>query len=112
MHFFDVIWNVITDIIDATRWGIAGGVGAGVASRYHKDEIETRIDFIVFITSGALTAQYLTGLISGYFEISLNSAGGIGFLIGAFGGSLIQTAIHSIRSGKFLEVIKNRLFGR
>lgn len=112
MYFFEVIWNAITEFIEATRWGIAGGIGAGVASRYHKDELDTRIDFVVFITSGALTAQYLTGLISGYFDISLNSAGGIGFLIGAFGGSIIQTAIHGIRSGKFLEAIKNRFLGR
>lgn len=99
------------ELLSSLKWAIAGLVGAAVASRFHKDEIQNRVDLAVFIASGAFTAHYCTGMITQYLDFSANNAGAIGFLLGAFGGSILQVCVKIIRSGEIWNVIKNRIGG-
>lgn len=104
-------WINLHEIASSLKWGFAGLVGAAVASRFHKDEIQNRIDLAVFIASGAFTAHYCTGMIAQYLEFSKDSAGAIGFLLGAFGGSILQVCVKIIRSGDLWNLIKGRIGG-
>lgn len=89
---------------------LAGLLGAIVAIPFQKD-LKTRSSIFVFIVTGAACAHYLTGLAAGFFDIEPSSAGGVGFLLGAFGGSLIAATIRMIQNADFWGVIKQRLGG-
>lgn len=104
-------WINVHEFISSLKWALAGLIGAAVASRFHKDEIMTRVDLIVFLASGAFIAHYCTGIIASYFGFNADNAGAVGFLLGAFGGSILQVCVKIIRSGELWGVIKNRLGG-
>lgn len=85
--------------------------GALVAIPFH-EEIKTRRGFITFVFTGVACGYFLTGLASRYFNIGPESAGGVGFLLGAFGGSMISAVIRAFREADLWGLVRARFGGR
>ncbi len=99
----------------AKLWGsiqhfIAGFIGASIVSYYYRDQLKTRGDFVIFILSGAFIAQYLTMFCVYVTDINPDNAGGIGFLLGCFGGLIIQQIVSYITSGAWKEMSFKQYF--
>lgn len=98
----------------AKVWGsiqhfIAGFIGASIVAYYLRDQIKTKLEFTIFIVSGGFIAHYLTQFtvfILGRFGwvIEAPNVGSIGFLLGAFGGLIIQQVVSYIVSGAWKEI--------
>ena len=92
------------------KWEFAGFIGALVAVRFQND-LKTKGSIVIFVLSGSAYAHYLTGLVDDYFSIAPSSAGGIGFLLGAFGGSLTAAIIRAITSSDWAELLRKKIGG-
>lgn len=92
------------------KWAFAGLIGALVAVRFQND-LKTKGSIVIFVLSGSAYAHYLTGLVDDYFNIAPSSAGGIGFLLGAFGGSLTAAIIRAISSSDLVELLRKKIGG-
>lgn len=104
-------WQYLQELADALKWAFAGLIGAMIVSRFHKDELTSKTDYFVFVASGATIAHFLTGAVADWLGMA-NSTGAIGFLLGAFGGSLMQAVVRSIKSADLWALVKNRFGGR
>lgn len=102
------VWGWIIDVSDTFQWGIAGFIGALVASWFRREDLTRRKDFIFFAMSGAVIAHFLTGVIATYLEVSLANAGSIGFLLGLFGGTVAQAIIRGIVKSDFWQLVMSR----
>lgn len=89
---------------------IAGVVGAIIALPFQRD-LKTNSSKLVFIFSGAACAHYLTGLATHFLEIDPSSAGSIGFLLGAFGGSMIAAVMRGITNADLWALVRGRFGG-
>lgn len=92
------------------KWAVAGFIGALVSMPFQKDVNSAR-EKIVFVFSGSAYSYYLTGMVCEYFNTSPSSAGGIGFLLGAFGGSLTSAILKAIESADIWSLVKKRFGG-
>ena len=92
------------------KWAFAGFVGALVVVRFQSD-LKTKSGIVIFVLSGSAYAHYLTGLVGDYFKIAPSSAGGIGFLLGAFGGSLTAAIMRAITSSDLVELLRKKIGG-
>lgn len=99
-------------LADKTEWIVAGLFGAVVASWWHKDDLTDWKAWVVFLVTGVACALYLTGIVSTYLGISdPSNVAGVGFLLGAFGGSLM-TAIHrAIKTADLWALIRSKFGG-
>lgn len=102
------VWGWIIDVSDTFQWGIAGFIGALVASWFRREDLPRRKDFIFFAMTGAVIAHFLTGVIATYLEVSLANAGSIGFLLGLFGGTMAQAIIRGIVKSDFWQLVMSR----
>lgn len=96
--------------LDNIGWLFAGMIGALVAVPFHEDvkSIKARI---WFVCSGAACAYFTTGLVSRYYDIEPALSGSVGFLIGAFGGSLVAAGIRALRAADIWSIVKSRFGG-
>lgn len=88
---------------------IAGAIGASIVAYYLRDQINTKTEFLIFVLSGAFIAHYLTQLTIFVMDrfgwtIEPSNIGSIGFLLGAFGGLIIQQIVSYIASGAWKEI--------
>lgn len=90
---------------------IAGLIGAVIALPF-QPELRTRGAKLVFIFSGAFCAHYLTALVAHYLHIDPGAAGSVGFLLGAFGGSLIAAVMRALNQSDLWALVRGRLGGR
>lgn len=107
-----IVWIWLVENYDAIRWGVAGFFGALVASYVRREDLKKRRDYIFFACTGAITAHFLTGAIATYLEVSAPNAASIGFLLGLFGGPLIQAVIKGIKSADPWQFIMSRWGGK
>lgn len=103
--------TTINEALNYLKWAIAGFFGAVISARFHRDEIKDRRDYAMFLVSGVLIAHYLTGLVSTYLQFEPGTAGGVGFLLGAFGGSVMQAIVRAIRGADIWALLKARFGG-
>lgn len=96
---------------DGIRFGITGFFGALISGWFQREDLKNKTDFAVFVFSGAITAHFLTGLVGEYFDVSPANAGGIGFLLGAFGGRFIQVVIRTIQKADVWQLVMGRWGG-
>lgn len=91
---------------------VAGLLGSVIASLWHKDDLSNKKAWLIFLLTGVACAFYLTGMVSSHLGISEPSnVAGVGFLLGAFGGSLM-TAIHrAIKAADLWALIRQRFGG-
>lgn len=105
----DDVWDGAVKIYESVKYFIAGAIGASIVAYYLRDQINTRTEFLIFVLSGAFIAHYLTQLVVfvlGRFDWVLDPSniGSIGFLLGAFGGLIIQQIVSYIASGAWKEL--------
>jgi len=91
------------------EWGVAGFIGAMVGAWAQRKEMRTRFEFAAFMGTGAACAYFLTGLVAGYFSIEPANAGAVGFLLGAFGGSMIAAIVRAIQAADLWALIKSKV---
>lgn len=99
-------------VLDRAEWIIAGILGAVVASLWHKDDLTDRRSWVIFLLTGIACAFYLTGIVCEYLNVTdPGNVAGVGFLLGAFGGSLM-TAIHrAIKAADLWALIRSKFGG-
>lgn len=102
-----IVWIWLVENYDAIRLAVAGLFGAAVAGWFQRDDIKGSRDFTVFVVSGAIIAHFVTAPIASYLGV-VGNAEGIGFLVGAFGGRLIQAVIRMIKSADVWQFIMGR----
>lgn len=90
---------------------IAGIAGAFVALPFQRN-IKGMVPGLTFIVSGGIIAHFTTTLVYEYLSLQAGTAGGVGFLMGAFGGSLIAAVTRSIQNTDFVALIKDKIGGR
>lgn len=87
-------------------------MGALVAVPFHDDKsLKGRL---WFVCSGIACSYFLTGWWSWFYSIPNNLAGAVGFLLGAFGGSLVAAVIRKIQTAdlaSLIEAIKSKFGG-
>lgn len=102
--------NLTEKLSSSDKVLIAGLVGAFIAMRLDK-QLATWHGKLFFLVSGMACAYYVTPLAMAQWKISADFSEGIGFLLGAFGSSLLTAAFATIKSLDFVALIKVTFFG-
>ncbi|WP_296652842.1 hypothetical protein [Paraburkholderia sp.] len=92
------------------EWAIAALFGAVVAVPFH-DDLKTKRGFAMFVFTGVTCGYFLTVPVMRYFHINPESAGGVGFLVGAFGGSMLSAVIRAIKEADLWQLVRSRFGG-
>jgi hypothetical protein len=93
-------------------WMMAGLFGVIAASWWHKDDLNDWKAWVVFLITGVACALYLTGIVSTYLSITEpGNVAGIGFLLGAFGGSLMTAINRAIKAADLWSLIRQKFGG-
>lgn len=98
------------DKLFSTDGALAGLVGAIIAVRFEK-ELTTWRGKLFFVFTGTSCAYFTTSLALSRFGISTELSGGVGFLLGAFGASLLAAGIQAVKSVDLVALIKARFGG-
>lgn len=99
-------------LLEKTELLLAGGLGVVVASWWHKDDLTSLRAWIIFLVTGVSCALYLTSMVSGYLGIAdPDKVAGIGFLLGAFGGSLLTAINRAIKAADLWALIRQKFGG-
>ena len=99
-------------VIDKLDVLIAGFIGSVIASWWHKGELENWKGWAIFMLTGVACAFYLTGIVSNYLGVTeASNVAGVGFLIGAFGGSLMIAVYRAIKAADFWSLIRSKFGG-
>lgn len=85
-------------------------VGAVVGVLFQK-EIVTWGQRISYAVIGIACGYYLTGPAMAYFGISAEFTGAAGFIVGAFGGSILAAVFKALGNLDLLALVKNRIGG-
>ena len=102
----------LLDKIDRFELLIAGLVGAVIASWWHKDDLGDWRAWVIFLITGVACSIYLTSMVSTYLGVTEPKiVAGIGFLLGAFGGSLLAAINRAIKSADLWALIRQRFGG-
>ena len=102
----------LLDKIDRFELLIAGFVGAVVASLWHKDDLTDWRAWVIFLITGMACSIYLTSMVSTYLGVTEpKTVAGVGFLLGAFGGSLLAAINRAIKSADLWALIRQRFGG-
>jgi hypothetical protein len=103
-------------LISGADWLLTGLVSAMLASILHKDDIPDKLSWGVFVVTGGMCSLYFTGPIAQFFKMTDPSwIACIGFLLGAFGGSLLAAVTRALKSadvwGLIVDLIKSKFGG-
>lgn len=107
MSFFEKVFHWL-------EWAIPGFFGAVfvylvVPSQRHA--LNSKKDVILFLISGGVISHFLTPLATWYFKPEPASIGGIGFLLGAFGGAIFTAIMKGIDASDLWALVKSRFGG-
>ena len=89
---------------------VAGGLGATISIPFHP-EINTAPKRTFCVGVSAVGAHYVTPLVIDYFHLSPERVGGIAFLLGLFGFSIVQAVMRGITNADFWSLIKSHFGG-
>jgi hypothetical protein len=102
----------VVRLLDKVDVLIAGFIGALVASWWSRDDIANWKSWVFFIITGIACATYLTGMVSSHLGIEdPGNVAGVGFLIGAFGGSLLTAINRAIKAADLWALIRSKFGG-
>lgn len=105
--------DILQKILTAGGALLTGTLGAVIAARYHDDKSAKGV--IIFVVSGAIITVVCAPAAVSYFQITAPVWQNlIGFLIGAFGGSLISSGVNLIKSADWWGLVRDiitRRFG-
>lgn len=102
--------NFLDRLVANAEWAIAGLVGAVIAIPFH-EELKTWKGRLFFIGTGVACAYFTTPLAISVYSIDPTLAGGVGFLLGAFGGSLVSAVIKAIKTADLVALFKSKFGG-
>lgn len=101
-------------LLHQLQWAIPGLVGAAVAAfavPSQRQDLNGKRDILLFLLSGGAIAHYMTVPVCFYFHMDQNSVGGIGFLLGAFGGAIFTAIMKAIKAADLWALIRSRFGG-
>lgn len=101
-------------LLHQLQWAIPGLVGAAVATfavPSQRQELSGKRDILLFLLSGGAIAHYMTVPVCVYFHLDPGSVGGIGFLLGAFGGAVFTAIMKAIKAADLWALLKSRFGG-
>lgn len=102
----------LSRVIEKVDILIAGFIGSVIASWWHKNDLKDFWSWIVFLVAGIACAYYLTGLVSDHLNIDKpEKVAGVGFLLGAFGGSLMIAVYRAITAADLWALIRSKFGG-
>lgn len=99
--------DFLSRLLEAGGAIVAGLFGAVAALRF-QDELSTIQGRLMFVVTGAACAQFVTPLALSIYKIEAGLAGGVAFLLGAFGGSLLAAGFRALHSLDVLSIFKKR----
>lgn len=102
--------NLLDRLLANAEWAIAGLIGAVIAIPFH-EELRTWKGRLFFVGTGVACAYFTTPLAISLYGIDPALAGGVGFLLGAFGGSLVAAVIKAVKSADLIALLKSRFGG-
>lgn len=94
-------WSKVVEWLLAPTAGLFGGISA---LRYHQD-VRTAWEISLFLFTSICCATFLTGLIAQFQVLSQSAAGGVGYLLGVFGGSCISALLRWVQSVDITDLI-------
>ena len=100
----------IEKFLHSFQWAVAGLFGALVAAPFQRD-LKGRKATVTFVLSGVIIAHFMTAPVCNYLAIDESSIGGVGFLLGAFGGAMMAAVMKALDSADIWQVIKARFGG-
>lgn len=95
----------------AIKLAVIGMIGASFMAWYHRKNIGSWKDAVVYVSFGGAIAHFGTPLVIWFFNMDIGNTGGIGFFLGAFGGCVSKWAWHFVASGELSALIKSRFGG-
>ena len=102
--------NFLDRLVANAEWAVAGLVGALIAIPFH-EELRTWKGRLIFLGTGVSCAYFITPLAVSVYGIDPTLAGGVGFLLGAFGGSLVCAVIRAIKTADLVALFKSKFGG-
>lgn len=99
-------------LLDKADLILAGVVGAIIASWWSKDDLKDLWSWVIFLLTGIACALYLTGIVCGRLAVTdPSNVAGVGFLLGAFGGSLLTAINRAIKAADIWALIRSKFGG-
>ncbi|OIN44528.1 MFS transporter [Pseudomonas costantinii] len=99
-------------LLDKADLILAGIVGAVVASWWHKDDLTDWRSWVIFLVTGIACAFYLTGIVCIKLDVvDPSNVAGVGFLLGAFGGSMMTAVNRAIKAADLWALIRSKFGG-
>lgn len=92
------------------QWAVAGFFGSLAALPFQSD-LKGKRAIAAFMMSGTAIGHFLAKPVCAYLSIESGSAGGIGFLLGAFGGAIIAAVLKTIEAADLWSIIRQRFGG-
>lgn len=102
--------NLLDRLVANAEWAVAGLIGAVIAIPFH-EELKTWPGRLYFVFTGVVCAYFTTPLAINLYNIDPALAGGVGFLLGAFGGSLVAAVIKAVKSADLWAFVKSKFGG-
>lgn len=96
--------NVFKSFLDEFGMAVAGFFGALAAISVSQEE-RTIKGKVWFVINGSVSAYYLTGFISTYYQVGEGLSGAVGFAVGAFSGAMIAAVTRAIKSADPFDII-------
>ena len=100
--------DFLEKLIGTDKAIIAGFVGALVALKF-QEELSTWRGRVLFVATGLSCAYFVTPLAVSFYQIDADLEGGVGFLLGAFGGSLLSAGFRTLKNLDLISVVKQKL---
>lgn len=87
---------------------LAGFIGALIALKF-QEEVTTWKGRAWFVFTGLVCAKFATPLAMSFYSIDPSLRDGVGFLLGAFGGSLLAAGFRAIKNLDLISLVKAKL---
>lgn len=100
--------DFLEKLIGADKVIIAGFIGALIALKF-QEELSGWGGRAWFMFTGVVCAYYGTPLAISTYSIDPGLAGGVGFLLGAFGGSLLAAGFRAIKNLDLISLVKAKI---
>lgn len=108
MDFILAIWAKVQAVFDMA---MAGAIGALVSLKFHPD-VKDFGQRVFTVGSGAAVAHYVTPLALSHFNLPIERAGSVAFLLGLFGMSFAAAVIKAAKNVDLAGWVKSWLPSR
>ena len=102
--------NLLDRLVVNAEWAVAGFFGALIAIPFHED-LKTWKGRAYFVGTGTGCAYFTTPLAINIYGIDPALSGGAGFLLGAFGYSIVSAVIRAFKAADIWALIKSKFGG-